>query len=63
MRDEYTDFRGGSIQNGCDHSDAQVVLFYLSFILQTECKILVVVSVLKLQSNTMKDPCLLCLFS
>lgn len=33
MRDEFKDFRGGSIQNRCDHRDAQIVLFYLSFIL------------------------------
>lgn len=63
MRDEYKACGGGSVQNGWDHTGAQILLSYLSFILQTEHKILVVVSVLKLQSNTMNDPCLLCLFS
>lgn len=60
MWDEYKAFRGGSIQNGQDHTDSQLLLSYLSFILQTEHKVLVIVSGLKLQSNTMKDLCLLC---
>lgn len=33
MRDEYKAFRRGNIQNGWDHTDAQILLSYLSLIL------------------------------